>query len=124
MEGKIREEYSQIALYDFLKEKESETNSLRFKKKYKGKIIRANGIVSLIEESGDGGCLRLDYTEDVGYAEDDHDYCDRSIFCNFDNSQISLLLELNAGDKIVVEGTYWGREYGRVMELHNCRIVK
>lgn len=92
-------------------------NQMRFDKKYKGKQIATVGFVGNIDEKNGGYVLALFGEE--GLVNPFH-----YIECRFSASQEDRLLELDKGDRVLIKGTYKGKEAFHVgaLVLHNCTV--
>lgn len=92
-------------------------NQMRFDKKYKGKQIATVGFVGKIDEKNGGYVLSL--FGEQGLVNPFH-----YIECRFSISQEDKLLELNKGDRVLIRGTYKGKEAFQVgaLVLHNCTV--
>ena len=92
-------------------------NQMRFDKKYKGKQITTVGFAGNIEEKNSGYVLSL--FGEQGLVNPFH-----YIECRFSVTEEDKLLELDKGDRVLIKGTYKGKETFQVgaMVLHSCTV--
>lgn len=92
-------------------------NQMRFDKRYKGKQITTVGFVGSIDEKNGGYVISL--FGEQGIVNPFH-----YIECRFPVTQEDKLLELDKGDRVLIKGTYRGKEAFQVgaIVLHNCIV--
>ena len=98
---------------------EVKNNQMRFDRNYKGKIIKCEGIVEVVDNTRKGYILHLSYDS---FFPNPFDF----INCHFSRKHEADLLNLNKGDTVTVQGLYNGKQDFQIcaLVLFDCQIIK